>query len=110
MQRKLIECHAATKYYRRNQKSTENPLTAVKAAYYHQNVSDEMKEFIENFTEVEGFKKMVPFRQRCEEYSTVKFPRLINLKKYKPPAKENPFAKIERVEFDEMVRKLADLN
>ena len=52
---------------------------------------------------------MVPFRQRCEEYSTVKFPRLVNLKKYKPPPKENPFADIERNEFDEMVRKLGDL-
>ena len=52
---------------------------------------------------------MVPFRQRCEEYSTVKFPRLTNLKKYKPPPKENPFEEIERGEFDDMVRKLGDL-
>jgi hypothetical protein len=52
---------------------------------------------------------MIPFRQRCEEYSTVKFPRLTNLKKYKPAPKENPFESIEREEFDGMVRDLSDL-
>ena len=52
---------------------------------------------------------MVPFRQRCEEYSTVKFPRLIDLKDYNPPEKDDPFKDIPRDEFDEMVRKLNDL-
>jgi hypothetical protein len=95
MQRKLIETHAAMKYYRRNQKSQDNPLNSVKASYKHlQNVSDEMVEFLEAFCNEEGFKSMVPFRQRCEEYSTVKFPRLTNLKKYKPPPKVDPFKDI----------------
>lgn len=68
-----------------------------------------MVEFLEAFCKEEGFKQMVPFRQRCEEYSTVKFPRLTNLKKYKPPPKVDPFKDIQRAEFDEMVRKLSDL-
>jgi len=33
MQRKIIETHAATKYYRWDPKSKENPLDVVKATY-----------------------------------------------------------------------------
>jgi hypothetical protein len=35
MQRKLIECHAALKYYRRDKMSKANPLTSVTASYKH---------------------------------------------------------------------------
>jgi len=64
---------------------------------------EDMQTFIKNITTdkdtsqdppVDLFKKMIPFRQRCEEYSTVKFPRLINLNKYDPPEIVDPFRSI----------------
>ena len=52
---------------------------------------------------------MVPFRQRCEYYSTVKFPRIHDVKRYKPKPKVDIFSRINRTEFDEQTRKLTDL-
>ena len=77
-----------------------------------QNIDDDVRAFIKEFcgdTE-KGFKRMVPFRQRCEEYSTTKYPRITNIKTYKPGPKEYPFKDIEREEFDKLVRDLSDLN
>jgi len=60
-------------------------LTSVKSTYKYIVEDEDFQNFVEMFTKIEdGFLKMLPFRQRCEEYSTTKFPRLTNLKKYTP--------------------------